>query len=304
MAPYQRIVEDLKERIASGDLKAGDHVPSARAITREWGVAIATATKVLAALRQEGLTRVVPGVGTVVTEPSRGRGALTRSRIVAVAVTIADNEGLDALSMRRVATELGVATMSLYRYVQSKEELVLQMIDSVLGGEHFPGLAPAGWRERMEIAARLLWAILRRHPWLAGAMTVSRPQLVPNALAYAEWVLATLDGLGLDANARLYVHITMFSFTRGVALSLAEEAEAEQETGIDADEWMERQAPALEALVAGHDSAVARLAGEEGLEFDLEGLFEFGLARMLDGVEAWLSRRDSFTDTRERARGA
>lgn len=294
MAPYRRIVEELKQRIAEGTLQPGDRVPSARSIAREWGVAIATATKVLAALGQEGMTRAVPGVGTVVVaaaaEP-RKAGELGKERIVEAAIGIADAEGLDALSMRRVATHLGVATMSLYRYIPSKEELVLQMIDRVLGEERFPDQAPEGWRERLELAARLLWTVFRRHRWLAGAMTVSRPQLLPNALAYAEWVLATLDAVGLDAGARLYVHITMFSFTRGVALSLAEEAEAEQETGIDADEWMEMQAPALEALTRGGNSAVARLAGAESFDFDLEELFEFGLARLLDGVEAWLNRR-------------
>lgn len=291
MAPYQKIVEELKQRIAAGDLRPGDRVPSARAITREWGVAIATATKVLAALQQEGLTRVVSGVGTVVAEASRGRSGLSQDRIVGAAIRIADAEGIEALSMRRAATELGVATMSLYRYFPSKEELVLQMIDSALGEERFPESAPRDWRPRLELAARLLWTVLRRHRWLAGAMTVARPQLLPNALTYADWVLATLDNLGLDAGARLYVHVTMFSFARGVALSLAEEAEAEQETGVDADEWMELQAPALAALAG--DSAVARLAAEGDPEFDLEGLFEFGLARLLDGVEAWITTRQT-----------
>jgi AcrR family transcriptional regulator len=291
VAPYQSIVEELRRRIASGALRPGDRVPSARAITREWGVAIATATKVLAALQQEGLTRAVPGVGTVVADPARGRGELTREGIVAVAIGIADAEGLDALSMRRVATELGAATMSLYRHVPSKEELVLQMIDTVLGEERFPEDGPRHWRPRLEVAGRLLWTILRRHRWLAGAMTVARPQLLPNALIYAEWVLAGLDGLGLDPAARLYVHVTLFSFARGVAFSLAEEAEAEQETGVDSDEWMRMQTPALSAMLSGDDSAVARLADESDVEFDLDSLFEFGLARLLDGIDAWLSAR-------------
>jgi DNA-binding transcriptional regulator YhcF (GntR family) len=293
VAPYQRIVEELKHRIAGGVLKPGDLLPSARAITREWGVAIATATKVLAALQQEGLTRAQPGVGTVVSQPQQKRGELSTAAIVASATRIADTEGLEALSMRRVATDLDVATMSLYRYVPSKDELVLQMIDSALGEAAFPEHAPGHWRPRMELAARLLWTVLLRHRWLAGAMTVARPQLLPNALTYADWVLTALDEAGLDTSERLYVHVSMFSFARGVALSLAEEAEAEQETGIDADEWMERQGPALSALVGERDSAVARLAAEGNPEFDLERLFEFGLARLLDGVEVWLATRST-----------
>src|SRR5213592_4734308 len=73
--PSARIVADIRRRIAAGELRPGDRIPSARQITREWGVAIATATKVLAALRQEGLVRAVPGVGTVVAAPHPAREA-------------------------------------------------------------------------------------------------------------------------------------------------------------------------------------------------------------------------------------
>jgi AcrR family transcriptional regulator len=287
---YQRIVDELRQQIADGRLRPGERVPSARAITREWGVAIATATKVLAALSQEGLVRAVPGVGTVVAprrEQSRER-ELSKERIVETAIRIADSEGLAALSMRRVAAELGAATMSLYRHVPGKEELVLLMMDSALGEESFPDHPPKGWRPRIEIAAELMWRAFRKHRWLAGAMSVARPQMLVNALKFADWVLKSLDGLGLDANRKLYVHVTLFSFVRGVALSMADDVDAEQDTGVDADTWMETQVPALTALNAsGQYSAVADLAAYD-LDFDLEGVFQFGLKRMLDGVESWL----------------
>src|SRR5258706_11259807 len=100
---YLRIVEDIRRRIASGDLRPGEPVPSARRITQDWGVALATATRALATLSAEGLTRSVPGVATVVAPaPStgvagrarRGDVELNRNRIVASAVEIADAEGL------------------------------------------------------------------------------------------------------------------------------------------------------------------------------------------------------------------
>ena len=102
-------------------------MPSARQIVRDWNVPIATATKALAQLRKEGLVRVEPGVGTIV----KGDRApdLSRERIVEAAIAIADDEGTAALSMRTVAKELGVATMSLYRHVPSKDALFTLMAD-------------------------------------------------------------------------------------------------------------------------------------------------------------------------------
>ncbi|MFD0386091.1 GntR family transcriptional regulator [Streptomyces stramineus] len=159
-APYLRIAAELRDRIASGELRAGEKVPSTRRITQEWGVAMATATKVLTVLRQEGLVRAVPGVGTVVEGPGRPGAAaaprrprardaepgLTRERIVRTAVRIADAEGAAALSMRAIAAQLGVSTMALYRHVQGKDELVVMMADAVFGEDELPADAPADWR--------------------------------------------------------------------------------------------------------------------------------------------------------------
>ena len=146
--PYRRIADEIRARIAGGELRPGDSVPSARGITREWGVALATATKVLATLNAEGMTRSLPGRGTVVARPAapaqpagvsaraarrdEGDPDLTRERIVAAAIRVADAEGLAQLSMRRIATELGAAPMSLYRHVNGKDELLVSMMDSVL----------------------------------------------------------------------------------------------------------------------------------------------------------------------------
>src|SRR3954449_5192924 len=124
--PSERIAAELRRRIAGGELAPGARMPSTRALVQRYGVAMATATKVLSTLRTEGLIRSVPGVGTIVAgEPStvepasapvRRRStpdtALTTERIVAAGITVADTEGIAALSMRRVAADLGVAPMS------------------------------------------------------------------------------------------------------------------------------------------------------------------------------------------------
>src|SRR5205823_9895432 len=129
---YERIADHLTQRIQRGELRPGQRIPSARQITREWHVALATATRALQTLQHQGLVRSRPGSGTVVADaapapppaprPSRPAYAeeheLSRERIVRAAIAIADLEGLDALSMRRLATALSTATMSVYRHVE------------------------------------------------------------------------------------------------------------------------------------------------------------------------------------------
>jgi len=307
--PYRRIVDDIRRRITTGELGPGDPIPSARRITREWGVAIATATKAHAVLRQDGLTQVVPGVGTVVATRARqpsarqataGRaardsdGQLSRDRIVRTGIDIADSEGIAELSMRRIATALGAATMSLYRHVASKDELLLHMIDATLGEEPLPALAAGGWRARLEQTAWMQWSVFRRHPWLAPVMSLTRPQLAPNALAITDRVLTALEGTGLNIEERLYVHITLFSFVRGVATAFEPEAEAQRETGMTNEEWIESQEATLRQLAAA-GSPILRMALQEDFDFDLEKLFVFGLGRLLDGLETYLRGRRRFS---------
>ncbi|KAA9374402.1 GntR family transcriptional regulator [Microbispora cellulosiformans] len=333
---YQEIAAELRRRIEAGELRPGDRVPSTREIVRRWGVAMATATKVLTELRREGLVRAVPGVGTVVDavvdtgsrssaavspqgkvahggpvsarspgagEPSAGQpgapagsrrrgapdGALTPARITSAAVSVADAEGLGAVSMRRVATELGVATMSLYRHVADKDALVLRMMEEVFGRMRFPGEPPGDWRGRVELAARLLWSTFRRHPWLAPAMSVTRPQPIAAALPFTEWVLTALDGLGLDLGTVFTAYITVFNHVRGTAVNLEVEAEAEAITGMSVDEWMDAQEPAFKAIMAGRRLPMFEALSASGYDFDIDELFEFGLQRLLDGIAMLLT---------------
>ena len=163
-SPSTQIAAQIRGQIQSGELAAGSRVPSTRQITRRWGVAMATASKVLAILKEEGLVRTRPGVGSVVAGTSSARvGAsvrardadtgLTKERIVTAATAVADEEGLGALSMRRVALELGVATMSLYRHVQDKDDLLVLMIDAAFA-EWRLQRSGDGWQEVLAGAER------------------------------------------------------------------------------------------------------------------------------------------------------
>jgi AcrR family transcriptional regulator len=305
LPPYAQIAAELREQIEKGTLAPGDRVPSTREITQRWGVAMATATKALAELRQEGIVRPIPGVGTVVggRQPAARRGPaagrrrgtsdprLVPGRIIAAAMAVADAEGLAGLSMRRVATEIGVATMSLYRHVADKDDLLLKMMDAAFGECRFPAHPPEGWRDQLELAARTLWAMFQRHPWLAPALSVTRPQPIARGLACAEWVLSALDGRGLDPSTMLTIHITLVNYVRGTAVNLELEADAEAASGLNSEEWLVTQGPALRSIVeAGRFPVFERLTATD-YDFNLENLFEFGLQRLLDGLTALIDGR-------------
>ena len=296
---YQQIADELRRRIDAGELAAGARVPSTRAIVDEWGVAMATATRVLTELRHQGLVRAVPGVGTVVegerraaraAPPPRRRaapeGGLTARGIVAAAIGVADAEGLGAVSMRRVASELGVGPMSLYRHVEDKDDLVLQMMNAVFQEWRLPRDAPAGWRPRVEFALRMVWDECRQHPWLASAMSITRPQAAAAGMDFGEFLLAALDELGLDHATTFTAYITLVNYVRGTAVNLEMEAEAEAASGVDSEEWLDAQAPRMRAIMSEGAFPVFTRYVSVDYDFNLDRLFEFGLARLLDGLAA------------------
>ncbi|MEE6263304.1 GntR family transcriptional regulator [Plantactinospora sonchi] len=350
--PYRRIVADLRRRIATGELAPGDRVPSTRQIATEWGVALATATRALSTLREQGVVRARPRVGTVVAEapaaptpprsarqptrhttrqptrqpterpgadrsdaaqpgrepelgPSGRRPAarvsarpeadVNRDRIVRAAIEIADAEGLDALSMRAVASRLGVSTMSPYRYVGSKDDLVRLMADTAYGEQYPPESTPAGWRSQLELGARVLWELHRRHPWLAHTGPLSRPLPLPNLLVHSERMLSALDALGLDPTTMLDVTVLIYNHVQGLAVHLEREAQARAATGLSDEQWIDTQAPAMDALAtAGPYPTYARILGSfrrTGYDLDLTRLFELGLHALLDGLAVRLGQR-------------
>ncbi|NBE51833.1 TetR/AcrR family transcriptional regulator C-terminal domain-containing protein [Streptomyces boluensis] len=318
--PYLRIVAEIRRRVADGELAPGDRVPSTRRIAGEWGVALATATKALTTLRLEGVVEARPRIGTVVAGAGVAAGSapaasphkrpspapepgqeqdqdqeLSLDRIVRAAVEIADAEGLPALSMRGVAARLGVAAMSTYRYVPSKEDLVLHMADAAFGEESCPVGAPEDWRTRVELGARTLWSLYRKHPWLAQLGSLTRPLLVPNLMVHGEWILSALDGHGLDPTTLFDIHVLIYSHVQGLAAHLELEAHAEATTGQSDEQWMDSRAPDLRALAeSGRFPTFAKVVGgfEDGYDLRLDTLFEFGLTALLDGLAPLVEGRE------------
>jgi AcrR family transcriptional regulator len=294
---YAEIVAGIQRRIERGELRPGDRVPSTRQLVREWGVAMATATKALTALRQAGLVVARPGVGTVVADeppaapPPRARPApeLTEERVVRAGIGVADAEGVAAVSMRRIAAELGVATMSLYRHVPSKDDLLTAMIEAVFGDVDLPERQPAHWRDRLALSTRTLWRMFRRHPWLATAMSLTRPMALPNQVEYAEWIMRAMADTGLSGYQFMQVHLALINHVRGMALNLEWEALAEQETGRTFEDHVAEQDAAFGALAAsGRFPHFAQLSATADFDLDLDEQFEFGLRHLLDGFAAGL----------------
>lgn len=230
--------------------------------------------------------------------PKRGpKPRLSVERIAAAAIGIADREGLAALSMRRVADEVGVTAMSLYTYVPSKAELVDVMLDTVLGELPLDDAdsAGGGWRVELEHLARRNRDAYLRHPWLLQVAT-GRPVLGPNLIAKYDHELRAVDGIGLtDVEMDLVVGL-VGDYVHGAVRGQIEAATAQQRTGLTDDEWWAQWAPLLEKVFdAERYPVAARVGAASGAEYnapaDPARSFEFGLARVLDGIEAFVATR-------------
>jgi AcrR family transcriptional regulator len=300
--PYARIAAELSRRITDRELAPGDKVPSTRQVAQAFGVALATAAKALDVLRAEGLVITRPRSGTVVAPRRGGRAGesaaeLTRERVLAEATAMADAEGLDAVSMRAVAGRCGVAPMSLYRFVEDKDDLVTAMAEAVYGSAVFERDERAPWRSQVESLCRELWRLHRAHPWLGRTQPLTRPLPLPSVIRLGDRLLGALEGLGLPPKLHFDVHVLLFSHVVGLAANFEAEDAAVSETGLSSEEWTDlHYQPRMgdDAFMAAHPH-FANLFGHfgslpDGYDLDLEGLFELGLGLMLDGVES-LARR-------------
>ncbi|MFF2939737.1 TetR/AcrR family transcriptional regulator [Streptomyces niveus] len=221
---------------------------------------------------------------------------LTLDRIVTAAIELADAEGLAAVSMRRLSTELGAGTMSLYRHVPGRAELVDLMLDRVQGeGAQAPEPEPdtaepaPGWRKTVEKAARDELALYQAHPWLLS-VNQTRPVLGPGAVGGMESMLAGIKDTGLSDPELISVIIMVSGYVSGVARTQVHAVEVQQVTGISDDEFWRAQEPMLSTVMtSGRYPLMAALSPEAfGPDFDH---FEFGLQRLLDGLEVLVEQR-------------
>jgi AcrR family transcriptional regulator len=223
--------------------------------------------------------------------PSRGpKPALSLDRIVEAAVRIADAEGLEAVSMRRVATELGTGTMSLYRHVPGKAELLDLMLDRVQRPSDNPAaLGDSGWRAALEAMARATLDLYRRHPWLLQ-VNQSRPILGPSALDGMEKVLTRIRPMGLTDPELISAIIMVDGYVVGAARTQLYQQEAERRTGLTDAEFWQAQVPTLEKIMASGRYPVMASLSEDAFGPDFDH-FEFGLQRILDGLEVLVAQR-------------
>ncbi|PWC05185.1 TetR/AcrR family transcriptional regulator [Agromyces badenianii] len=221
-------------------------------------------------------------------EPLGSRGPKQRSSVddvVESAIQIADDEGIEALSMRRIADRLGLKPMSVYTYVPGKAELIDLMVDQVAGEVALPVLQ-GGLRERLTVIARLQWDEYLRHPWLL-AIDTSRPPLGPNVSDHWEWCLDAIDGLGLADLDMDRVITLLLGFVSGPARAHLD-AERLRRSSAESDiEWWERNAPLLEQIMDPSRYPISGRVGQAAGEVLADPLeaFTFGLARVIDGIE-------------------
>jgi AcrR family transcriptional regulator len=146
---------------------------------------------------------------------SKRKSRLTREKIAAAALAIADREGFHAVSMRRVAQELKAGTMSLYYYVKTKDDLLAVMDDALMGEALLPSL-PKGWRRAITEIAGRTHAIFIRHPWALVAMLSAPPGL--NAMRHMEQCLEALAGTSMTGKQKITLLATVDDFVFGHAL--------------------------------------------------------------------------------------
>ncbi|WP_406094145.1 TetR/AcrR family transcriptional regulator [Streptomyces sp. NBC_01013] len=214
--------------------------------------------------------------------PRRGRRpAFSREAITVAAVALADTEGIDAVTMRRVAADVGAGVMSLYSYAPDKETLLDLMIDHVNG--ELPASAPLSgdWRSDLKTIGHLQRAHMLRHPWLAAAVPVRRP-LGPRTLAFLEHALAALRPSGLDGGARLEVFAQLTAFVAGHVAHEVTQAEAALSPERAAAEALYLAAVAAD----GHHPELADALASAGRPVTPDATFARFLNRLVDGLDA------------------
>jgi AcrR family transcriptional regulator len=224
-------------------------------------------------------------------EPNARRPSHTRAQIAAAAVEIADAEGFEAVSMRRVAQKLGAGTMTLYHYVRNKDELVTLMVNAVMGEVLVPEAELSGdWRTGMEQIAKRTRAAFRRHRWTLDRLGDGHPG--PNGMRHFEQSLRAASGAGISAEETFELIGLVDDYVFGFALRDAQERD-EHARGWPPEvrDFLQRE------LDSGDYPLIRRFFGDDadvGSELVAEivfreGRFERGLARLLDGIEAGLA---------------
>jgi AcrR family transcriptional regulator len=227
-------------------------------------------------------------------EPGTRRPKFTRDQIASTALAIADAEGFAAVSMRRIASDLGAGTMTLYYYVRTKDELVALMDDAIMGEVPVPAEEfPTHWYDALIAIGTRTWEVMMRHPWAPYSLQNAMPG--PNAMRHFEQSLAAVAETDLDPAGKFTLLAMVDDYVHGNALR---SAEVRERTAAPDDEavkaamaFAERQLatgefPHTEALFGGvhpRDAFGELIGGRSERDRFLNGL-----TTLLDGAAARL----------------
>jgi AcrR family transcriptional regulator len=211
---------------------------------------------------------------------------LSRDQITRAAVELADAEGLEAVSMRRLASKLGAGATSLYWHVQSKDDLHELMVDEVIGEIRLPALS-GDWRADLEAITRASSETYREHRWIV--LLGIQPGLGPKTRRFGEVALRAFDPLGLDLSTRINVLAALNNYIFGFIHREVAWEQLRERSGMSEEEWSARLPAYLDAASEQQDDLAAQMAERFGLVS--RESFEFGLGCMLDGIIQRVSDR-------------
>ncbi|MGA9671973.1 MAG: TetR/AcrR family transcriptional regulator [Terracidiphilus sp.] len=225
--------------------------------------------------------------------PSRGpKPSLSPSEIAQAAIQIADEQGLQAVTMQSVAQKVGVTTMALYRYFPGKSQLLALMIDSAGDGPANFGRSTSSWKTRLKTWVRRCLAIYRSHPWFLEATSTRGGQMGPNELGWMEAALAMLAESGLKPRDQHHAFLALIGHVRGHATF--QQIGAQHES---THSWTDDLAKLLKLEPDRYPALVQAL--ETGQFFkDPDGAFDFGLDCILEGIDARVSRHKTRSQRR------
>lgn len=248
----------------------------------------------------ENLSRLPHGAQLawgLVKPSTRGpKGELSVDRIVEAAVGIADREGLSGVSMNRVASSLGFTPMSLYRYIKSKDDLLLLMLEAVCDIQIPEENEERGWRERLKEYVEICIQLMRAHPWFTDIPIMGVP-ITPNNLKLVDWPLRIIRDLPLSDYEKMSTVLLISGYSRfyGVLMrdmdrAIEAGANPDSFSGIMYGDALKRlvtpeQYPDLHPIVAA--GVYTEDDGNKGEALDD---FAFGLERILDGIELHVAR--------------
>jgi AcrR family transcriptional regulator len=231
------------------------------------------------------------------TRPDRAAGrkgardrAEVLSELIEAAVHIADLEGFDAISMRRLAQEVGMGTMSLYWYLEGKDDLLDLVLDHLMQDQILQPEEMADWRTGLRAMALKRREMLLAHPWLVQVMG-QRPHTGPNVLRHIDQSLAVVEGLAVPPAVQMQILRVVDDWALGQVMSEIADAQEAREVGMTEGEWHEHMRPYYEAQVEEHDLGhLGRYLAEHTFDEEQVDSFEGGLEIVFAGIDALLAR--------------